>query len=59
MIRINLYHVLPSDTWAFAYRVPDFAGVIGLLAGYRTREAAQQGAMYLSQKLGMELRFVP
>ena len=55
MIQARLYNVLPSDTWAFAYAVPWFGNVTGLMAGYSTRELAQGGALYLSQKLELEL----
>jgi hypothetical protein len=58
MIRINLYHVLPSDTWAFAYCVPSHKDVIGLVAGLKTRENAQSAALFLSQKLELELQYV-
>lgn len=58
MIRVNLYHVLPSDTWAFAYVVPWYENVTGLMAGFKTRDLAQRSALYLSQRLEMQLEFV-
>ncbi len=58
MIRVNLYHILSSDTWAFAYRVPWHPDVVGLVAGLKTREHAQQSALYVSQQLELQLEFV-
>ncbi len=58
MIRVQLYRVMPSDTWAFAYRVPWHPDVVGLVAGLKTREHAQQSALYVSQQLELELQYV-
>jgi len=58
MMTVNLYHVLPSDTYAFAYRIPEHPNIVGLVAGIKTRERAQQSALYLSQKLEMQLEYV-
>ncbi len=58
MIKINLYHCLPSDTWAFAYRIPEHPNVVGLVAGIGSRERAQQSALYLSQRLELQLEYV-
>ena len=57
MIRVNLYHVLPSDTWAFAYRVP-WTDVIGLMAGIKTRERAQTAVNYISKELDAPIEYV-
>ena len=56
MIRINLYHVLPSDTWAFAYRVP-WSDVIGLVAGLKTQENAQHAVDYVGEQLGAPIEY--
>lgn len=57
MICVNLYHCLPSDTWAFAYRVP-WTDVIGLVAGLKTRETAQTAVNYISKELDAPIEYV-
>ena len=56
MIRVNLYHVMPSDTWAFAYRVP-WTDVIGLVAGLKTRATAQTAVDYIGRELGAPVEY--
>ena len=56
MIRVNLYHCMPSDTWAFAYRVP-WTDVIGLVAGLKTRDTAQQAVDYIGKSLGAPVEY--
>ena len=58
MIRVNLYHVLPSDTWAFAYRVPWHENVVGLVAGLKTRATAQTAVNYIGKSLGAPIEYV-
>ena len=57
MIRVTLYNSLPSDTWAFAYRVP-WSDVIGLVAGLKTRETAQTAVNYISKELDAPIEYV-
>ena len=58
MIKVNLYHCATSDTWAFAYRVP-WSDVIGLVAGLKTRDTAQQAVGYIGEQLGAPVEYVP
>lgn len=58
MIRITLYNSLPSDTWAFAYRVPWQENVVGLVAGLKTRERATDAVKYISEQLETPAEFV-
>ena len=58
MIKVNLYHILPSDTWAFAYRVPWHENIVGLVAGLKTRDNAQHAVNYLSQELDAPVEYV-
>lgn len=58
MIRVNLYHIMPSGTWAFAYRVPDHKNVVGLVAGLKTLEKAKWAADYMAQSLNLQLEYV-
>ena len=58
MIRVTLYNSLPSDTWAFAYRVP-WSDVIGLVAGLKTRVTAEQAVSYIGEKLAAPVEYVP
>ena len=57
MIKVTLYNSLPSDTWAFAYRVP-WSDVIGLVAGLKTWETAQTAVNYISKELGAPIEYV-
>ena len=57
MIRVTLYNSLPSDTWAFAYRVP-WSDVIGLVAGLKTQENAQRAIDYVGEQLGAPVEYV-
>lgn len=56
MIRVTLYNSLPSDTWAFAYRVP-WSDVIGLVAGLKTRDNAQRAVDYVGEQLGAQIEY--
>ena len=56
MIRVTLYNSLPSDTWAFAYRVP-WSDVIGLVAGLKTRDNAQRAVDYVGEQLGAPIEY--
>ncbi len=58
MIKVNLYRVLPSNTYAFSYVVPWMENVTGLVAGYKTQEAAKRGVEYLSTRLALDVEFV-
>ena len=58
MIRVTLYNSLPSDTWAFAYRVPWQENVVGLVAGLRTRATAQTAVNYISKELDAPIEYV-
>ena len=58
MIRVNLYHVFPSDTWAFAYQVPWQANVVGLVAGLKTRENAQRAVDYIGKELDAPVEYL-
>ena len=58
MIRVNLYHVMPSDTWAFAYRVPWHENIVGLVAGLKTRERAKDAVSYISEQLAAPVQYV-
>ena len=56
MIKVTLYNSLPSDTWAFAYRVP-WSDVIGLVAGLKTRDTAQRAVDYVGEQLGAPVEY--
>lgn len=58
MIRVTLYNSLPSDTWAFAYRVPEHPNVVGLVAGLKTREHAEWSVDYVGRELGAPVEYV-
>ncbi len=58
MIKVTLYNSLPSDTWAFAYRVPWHENIVGLVAGLKTRANAQSAVDYLSRELDTPAEFV-
>ena len=56
MIKVTLYNSLPSDTWAFAYRVP-WTDVIGLVAGLKTRGTAEQAVSYIGEQLAAPIEY--
>ena len=58
MIKVTLYNSLPSDTWAFAYRVPWQENVVGLVAGLKTRGTAEQAVSYIGQQLAAPIEYV-
>ena len=58
MIKVTLYNSLPSDTWAFAYRVPWQENVVGLVAGLKTRATAQTAVDYIGRELGAPVEYV-
>ncbi len=57
MIKVTLYNSLPSDTWAFAYRVPWHENVVGLVAGLKTREGATTAVDYISRELAAPVEY--
>ena len=57
MIRVTLYNSLPSDTWAFAYRVPWHENVVGLVAGLKTRDNAQRAVDYIGRELDAPVEY--
>ncbi len=58
MMKVCLYNVLPSDTWAFAYKVPWQKDVIGLVAGLKTRDNAQRAVDYIASELAAPIEYV-